>query len=233
MKSRLRKIANHVEPFINQEVEYKVHNPDGNITENRSEEFLLAKKLFAATPFISANSLIYAFAEKIQNGDYDSLGSIEEAEDNWGEWLGALNDFLNEAGVLESHFFNEASLKKKIAGPNNLYGDQYSDSLYTNDYLDMNKDVNKGKVKAPPTDKENFISNSYLLAKDLINGLPIVPRYDLMSQIAQDIERGDFDDISSPEEARSNWDAWLARARRILQSRNIILSNKVNKRLKK
>ncbi|MNR65822.1 hypothetical protein D3C85_1890300 [compost metagenome] len=54
-----------------------------------------------------------------------------------------------------------------------------------------------------------------------------------MAQLAQDIERGDFDDLGSINEARQNWEAWLARARKILQSRNIILSNKNDKRLKK
>jgi hypothetical protein len=45
----------------------------------------------------------------------------------------------------------------------------------------------------------------------------------LMELIAQDIERGDFEDISSLEDARKNWDKWVARARQILKSRNVIL----------
>lgn len=89
----------------------------------------------------------------------------------------------------------------------------------------MHKDVNKTKTEpANPSEKEKFISDSYSLAKDLIYGLPIVPRYDLMSQIAQDIERGDFDDISSQAEARNHWDSWLARTKQILRARNIIIS---------
>jgi hypothetical protein len=91
----------------------------------------------------------------------------------------------------------------------------------------MNKDVHKMNGTTPNktvSDKEDYISNSFALAKDLIYGLPIVPRYDLQAQMAQDIERGDFDDISSQADAKANWDAWLARARQILRARNIIIS---------
>lgn len=228
MKSRLKKISNHVDPYINIEVEYRVRNPERSIPEERSDEILLVKKLFACTPFISTNSLIYQFAERIENGDYDYISSIEDAENHWDAWLEALNRFLNEEEVVEANFFNT-----KTAKLNNLYGDQYSNSLYTNDYLDMNKDLNKDKMKTSPTEKENFISDSYFIAKELINNLPIVPRYDLMAQLAQDIERGDFDDISPISEAKNYWNEWLARARKILQARNIILSEKIDKRLKK
>jgi len=77
------------------------------------------------------------------------------------------------------------------------------------------------KPRAPKTDKEQFISDSFAIAKDVIYSLPIVPRYDLMSQLAQDIERGDFDDLGDFE---TNRDAYLNRAKTILRSRNLILS---------
>lgn len=91
----------------------------------------------------------------------------------------------------------------------------------------MNKDVYKLNGTKPNQivpDKEKYISDSFSLAKDLIYGLPIVPRYDLMAQMAQDIERGDFDDISGQGDAKAHWDAWLGRAKQILRARNIIIS---------
>jgi hypothetical protein len=68
-----------------------------------------------------------------------------------------------------------------------------------------------------------MIDSSYQLAKSLIHALPIVPRTNLIELLAQDIERGDFDDISSIEDAKKNWNKWIQRARQIMKSRNIIL----------
>lgn len=221
MKSRLKKVSNHVEPTIHEKVEDIVVNHSfDNTNENQSESFLFTKQLFAATPFIATGTLAYEFAARIDNGDYDSLGPISDADGNWEEWLLTLNDFLNEkeTKVLASN------LKKKIAGQNNLYGDGYTDTLYTNDYLNIYKDTPDKPITQSKTEKENYIGDSFSLAKDLINSLPIVPRYDLMSQLAQDIERGSFDDICDISNAKNHWDEWLSRTRSILRSRNIILS---------
>jgi hypothetical protein len=221
MKSRLRKIANHVDQYIHKEVEYMVSKPNLKEQEDRSFEFSIAKKLFACTPFVHFNSIVYKFAERLRNGDYGVITSFAEIDNDLDKWLKILNDFLNEEKVSDSKFYNQI----KTAN-NNLYNVQHTDSLYTKDYLDMNKDVKKDNVPMRNPEKENFINNSFLLAKDLINSLPIVPRYDLMSQIAQDIERGDYDDISPMSEARNHWDEWLLRTKQILRFRNIILSQK-------
>ncbi|AEO93289.1 gp18 [Bacillus phage G] len=76
-------------------------------------------------------------------------------------------------------------------------------------------------AKSPRTEKEHFINESFQIAKDLIYSLPIVPRYDLISQLAQDIERGDFDDLGGFSENRQGY---LDRAKTILRLRNIIIS---------
>lgn len=68
-----------------------------------------------------------------------------------------------------------------------------------------------------------MIADSYLIAKDLINSLAILPRTALIEQMAQDVERGDFDDISPLSDAKKYWKQWVARARQILKARNIIL----------
>lgn len=97
MKSRLKKVSNHVEPTIHEKVEDIVVNHSfDNTNENQSESFLFTKQLFAATPFTATGTLAYEFASRIDNGDYDSLGPISDADGNWEEWLLALNDFLNE-----------------------------------------------------------------------------------------------------------------------------------------
>lgn len=93
--------------------------------------------------------------------------------------------------------------------------------MASDNYLDREKDVKDRPAKSPKTEKEKFISDSFQIAKDVIYSLPIVPRYDLMSQLAQDIERGDFDDLGDYE---TNKDAYLSRAKTILRSRNLILS---------
>jgi hypothetical protein len=67
------------------------------------------------------------------------------------------------------------------------------------------------------------VKNSYQVAKKLIYSLPIVPRYDLIVELAQDINRGNFKDISSLDQSEKFWTKWIQRAREILVSRNIII----------
>jgi hypothetical protein len=86
-------------------------------------------------------------------------------------------------------------------------------------FLAGHKIIGKKKV----ANKEKMIEDSYQIAKSLIHALPIVPRTNLIELLAQDIERGDFDDISPLENARQNWNKWVQRARQIMKSRNIVL----------
>ncbi|MNJ90039.1 hypothetical protein D3C87_76300 [compost metagenome] len=212
--SRLKKIAGGNDPFVSNKVEQMVKLPNENPNEDKSEYILLAKELIAALPLSPSNSVTYLLADAIENGELNVQSNATDSAT-----LIAVKEFLKAKGIVVN------AKKKRLAGPNNLYTDKYTDNAYTNNYLDMHKDVNKQNSQSiVPSEKEKFISDSYSLAKDLVYGLPIVPRYDLMSQIAQDIERGDFDDISSQADARSHWDSWLARAKQILRARNIIIS---------
>lgn len=97
MKSRLKKVSNNVEPTIHQRVEDIVTNHSfDNTNENQSEAFLLTKRLFAMTTFAPTGTLSYEFARRIEDGEYNYIGPIEDADGNWEEWLFALNEFLNE-----------------------------------------------------------------------------------------------------------------------------------------
>lgn len=78
------------------EVEDKVIHPETNINENQSPAFLLMKQLFAETAFVPTGTAGYQFARKIENGDYESISSIEEAKEHWQEWIDALHEFLDE-----------------------------------------------------------------------------------------------------------------------------------------
>lgn len=217
--SRLKKIAN--DPYISVKVQEMVSRPEQNKNEDKSEAFLLAKEIIAELPISPSNSITYLLADAISAGILDA----SDKEKDFKLLLEEAQGFLRDKGIL-------VSTPTKTAAQNNLYADKFTDTLYTNDYLDMNKDVNKQNGVTPnniPNEKEKYISDSYAIAKDLIFSLPIVPRYDLMSQLAQDIERGDFDDISDQAGAKANWDAWLARARQILRARNIILSSNTSR----
>lgn len=81
---------------------------------------------------------------------------------------------------------------------------------------------------------QKYFTTTFELAKQLIYSLPIVPTNDRIYELVQDIERGDFDDISSVEDAKQHWDQWVERTKEILRGRGIIASrlkklNKLNK----
>ena len=177
----IKKISNHVSPYVHQKVEDMVYNPDRKSEIDRDDAYLLSSMLFNDSDAYTQNSyFVSVFADKIKAGDYEHISSVDDARDFWNDWLDALHDFLKNIKV---------TAKKKIKKAN----------------------------------KEKMISDSYSIAKDLINSLSILPRTTLIEQMAQDIERGDFDDISSLEDARKHWKDWIKRARQILKSRNIIL----------
>lgn len=99
--SRLRKrMANHVDPAIHVEVEKRVMENDIRNQEDRSVEFLLVKDLFADSAYTPTNTMIYQFVEKIRNGEFDYISSIDDAGDYWDEWKKALVSFLASKNVL-------------------------------------------------------------------------------------------------------------------------------------
>lgn len=198
--SRLKKVSNNVDPYINRKVEDIVVNQSfTKKNEDQSANFLLAKKVFALTPYIPTASSLYLFTEMLDNECIENLGEVNSS--NKDQWIAIVKSFIENT--------NKTRLSKK--------------NVEANNYLDMNKDLN---VKVKHYNREKEFVDSFSLAKDLINSLPIVPRYELMSQLSQDIEKGSFDDISSVEDARENWEDWVNRTKSILKSRNIILSKK-------
>lgn len=67
--------------------------------------------------------------------------------------------------------------------------------------------------------------DAFLIAKQLIASLPIVPTNERVYELAQDITIGSYDDISSIEDAKleENWKKWRQRTVELLQSKGILL----------
>lgn len=95
--SRLKKIAGSPDPFIGQKTEDMVKLPEENPNEDKSEVFLIAKELIAALPISPSNSVTYALAEAISNGE---LGSIEGDKIDFEALLKATQEFLKSKGIL-------------------------------------------------------------------------------------------------------------------------------------
>lgn len=92
---------------------------------------------------------------------------------------------------------------------------------------ELNNQITENEVvKDPKTNlnKEGFFATAFELAKSLLSELPIVPTNDRVYELVQDIERGDFDDISPVEEAREHWSEYVERTNEILRARRILIS---------
>jgi hypothetical protein len=95
--SRLKKIANGSDPYINVKIEKMVSNPSQNPNEDKIDAFLLAKQLIAALPISPSNSVTHVLADALAEG---ALGSIEGDNVDFGALLKAAQDFLKTKGIL-------------------------------------------------------------------------------------------------------------------------------------
>lgn len=97
----------------------------------------------------------------------------------------------------------------------------------------MHEEVNQ-HITAEPSGirtKEQQMSDTLLLAKQLIADLPLVPTNDLTYELAQEIEIGQFDDISSIELAHDKWDEWMQRTVEILRGKKILVASRLKKKI--
>lgn len=95
----------------------------------------------------------------------------------------------------------------------------------------LNNEITEKEVTKQNKRPEGYFANAFDLAKSLISELPIVPTNDRVYELVQDIERGDYDDISPIEEAGKHWEEYVERTKEILRGRRILLSRlrKMNK----
>lgn len=88
-------------------------------------------------------------------------------------------------------------------------------------------ELNQEIVEKEVTNQENksgYFATAFDLAKALLAELPIVPTSDRVYELVQDIERGDYDDISPIENAKEHWEEYVGRTKEILRGRRILIS---------
>lgn len=73
-------------------------------------------------------------------------------------------------------------------------------------------------------------SDAHLLARRLLQDLPLVPTNERIFELAQEIEIGLFDDLGPIEEAFNNWEAWKQRVSEILKAQKILVAANKNEK---
>jgi hypothetical protein len=98
---RLKKIkANHVSPYVHNIVEDMVYNSHIEKQQDRDAVYLFVDQLFDdSSAYIQDSYSAHKFAERIKQGYYDYISSIEDAESCWNQWLEALHSFLADIKV--------------------------------------------------------------------------------------------------------------------------------------
>jgi hypothetical protein len=91
----------------------------------------------------------------------------------------------------------------------------------------IHKEVEK-QMTNPNADSSKVLlsKEEFVIAKRLLADLPIVPTNERLYELVQEIQLGQFDDISSIAEAEDHWSEWKQRTLDILRSKNIVLSKK-------
>jgi len=89
----------------------------------------------------------------------------------------------------------------------------------------MHKEVDK--FITDPTQTHSQViraSDAHLLARRLLQDLPLVPTSERIFELAQEIEIGLFDDLGPIENAFDNWDAWKQRVTELLKAQKILIA---------
>lgn len=99
------KKANHTSPRMHKEVELQTIGGDNNRSKVQlaNMQFVISKRLIADLPLVPTNNLIYSLVDDMQVGLYDDLGSIDDCDANWNEWLQRTVDILQAEGYLGSN----------------------------------------------------------------------------------------------------------------------------------
>ena len=89
----------------------------------------------------------------------------------------------------------------------------------------MHKEVDK-YIEDPTQTHTQVVraNNAMLLARRLLQDLPMVPTNERIFELAQEIEIGLFDDLGTLEEAEKNWQAWKDRTVEILKAQKILIA---------
>ena len=104
-KKENKKVANHVSPFMHEEVmQHIISEPSGirSKVQQSSMAFVIAKDLMAALPLVPANEVLYNLVQDIEAGHYDDISTLEDAEkeENWEAWKERTKEILIAKGLL-------------------------------------------------------------------------------------------------------------------------------------
>jgi hypothetical protein len=90
---------------MHKEVELQTIGGDNNRSKVQlaNMQFVISKRLIADLPLVPTNNLIYSLVDDMQVGLYDDLGSIDDCDANWNEWLQRTVDILQAEGYLGSN----------------------------------------------------------------------------------------------------------------------------------
>ena len=81
---RLKKISNHVSPFMHEQVKKDVLDNDRTLRRSSSDSYLIARQLVMDTTLIPTNENMLLLARMIDEGKFSDLG---KSKDNWDRWV--------------------------------------------------------------------------------------------------------------------------------------------------
>lgn len=81
---RLKKISNHVSPFMHEQVKKDVLDNDRTLRRSSSDSYLIARQLVMDTTLIPTNENMLLLAQMIDEGKFSDLG---KSKDNWDRWV--------------------------------------------------------------------------------------------------------------------------------------------------
>ena len=92
--NRLKKISNHVSPFMHEQVKKDVIDKERTLRRSSSDSYLIAKQLVMDTTLVPTNENLLLLTQMIDKGKFSDLG---KSKDNWDRWVSRTKELFKVA----------------------------------------------------------------------------------------------------------------------------------------
>lgn len=197
-----------------------------SITELQNDSVSLEKmirKMFSEKDFLND------FIKEVINVDMDKVIEKEQTNNikderevvkyitNYVSKNKSIDDLRNDAEYLSYFIFNALGIDL-----NDIINEMTGITKVANHVSKQIHEEVNGIIKDRNATLKTQSNSAFLIAKQLIDELPLVPTNDRVYDLTQDIMLGSFSDISDVSEAKKYWNKWVERTKEILHGKGII-----------
>ena len=186
------------------------------------------KKIFGAFEFQYKNNY-YLLTNHWGDHGTEYVVMINRKEEDFTDYDKAMNYLKSQLETLPDYL----DIKNKTEGDNKMSRLKLANHVSPF----MHEKVNQ-HITSEPSGIQTKVEQSsvaFVIAKELMAALPLVPANEVLYNLVQDIEMGHYDDISNLEDAMKdeNWENWKERTKELLIAKGLLVKTSRLRKLAK